>query len=133
MVHTIWIVRLTLFQSTTDCFSTTAARQCSSKSFAAPLTQQYDDLVAKGYLQRDSNQLRVVSHLEELRKKLGTYRPSVSEPILFQRVCTSVLYLSCMYVCVYNCAVLNVSSLVGNLKLTNQKRSKEFTFMDLLV
>ena len=132
MVHTIWIVQLTLFQSTTDCFSTTAARQCSSKSLAAPLTQQYDDLVAKEYLQRDSNQLRVVSHLEELRKNLSTYQPSVSEPTLFQQVCTSVP-VTCTCLCKYNCAFLNVRSLVGDLKLTNQKRLKESTSMDLLV
>ena len=73
-------------------------------------------------LQRDTNQLRVVEHLEELRMNLCDYHPT--EPGLLQRVREREHVYA--YHSFYNGSCLVV--------LTNHRRkSKESTFMDQLV
>ena len=64
---------------------TAVRRACSGlASSDLSLTQRYDDLVSRESLQRDTNQLRVIEHLEELRMNLCDYHPT--EPGLLQRV-----------------------------------------------
>ena len=64
---------------------TAVRRACSGlASSDLSLTQRYDHLVSRESLQRDTNQLRVIEHLEELRMNLCDYHPT--EPGLLQRV-----------------------------------------------
>ena len=80
---------------------TAVRRACSGlASSDLSLTQRYDDLVSRESLQRDTNQLRVIEHLEELRMNLCDYP---TEPGLLQRVreivCECVYFiLSCTMV-----------------------------------